>query len=71
MKHEHFVRPSRPPVCRKRRAASRLNPAGRFTGLDPSRLASGRKISRAMDVNASGRGSEHEHCLKKKDRKSV
>ena len=94
MKRHFPPRPSRPRMCRKRRAASRLNPAGRFaldarigshvrrrarfapfgsgfTGLDPSRLASGQKISRAMDVNVSDRGSEHEHCRKKKGRKSA
>ena len=53
MKHERpcSLRPSRPQPCRKRRKAPRLNPAGRSVGLDPFRLSSGLKISRAMGWN--------------------
>lgn len=64
-------RPSRPHMCRKHRFSSRLNPSGRFAGLDKNRRASGRKITRAMDVNVSDRGSEHEHHHKKKSRESL
>ena len=60
-------RPSRPHMCRKRREASRLNPADRYASLDPSRLASGQKISRAMNGNSSGGGSEQKYSREKKD----
>jgi len=64
--YNFFVRPSRPRVCRKRREASRLNPTDRYAGLDPSRLASGQKISRAKDGNPSGRGSEQKYPREQK-----
>lgn len=70
MKYDYFVRPSRPHSCRKRRKASRLHPADRSAGLAPSRRASGQEILRAMDVNASGRGSRHEYSNGKKGRKA-
>ena len=60
-------RPSRPHVCRKRREASRLNPADRYASLDPSRLASGQKNSRAMNGNSSGGGSEQKYPRKEKE----
>lgn len=69
-KYDRFVRPSRPHLCWKRRKASRLHPADRCAGLDPSRRASGQKISRAMDVNASGWGSKHECSNRKKGKKT-
>jgi len=56
MKHDRFVRPSRPHWCWKRRFPSSLNPAGRCAGLDTFRLASGQNFLRAMDVNVSDRG---------------
>jgi hypothetical protein len=65
------VRPSRPQTCRKRREASRLNPSDSFAGLDPSRLSSGVKISRALGGNVSDRGFEQEQQWKKNRRKSV
>ncbi len=73
MRHEHtfLLRPSRPPVCRKRRFSSRLNPAGRFAGLDENRLSSGWKISRARDGSTSGGGFEQEQQAKKNSRGKV
>ena len=62
--------PSRPRVCRKRRKASRLNPTDRYAGLDPSRLTSGQKNSRAKDGNPSGGGSEQKYPREQKGTKT-
>ncbi len=73
MKHERpcSLRPSRPQPCRKRRKAPRLNPSDSFAGLDPSRLSSGLKISRAMGGNVSDRGSEQEQQGKRNSRGKI
>ena len=73
MKHERpcSLRTSRPQPCRKRRKAPRLNPAGRSVGLDPFRLSSGLKISRAMGGNVSDRGSEQEQQEEKNSRGKI
>ena len=54
------TRPSRPRMCRKRRLCQGQARSGRYASLDIRRLASGHRCMRAMDVNAAGRGSEHE-----------
>lgn len=70
MRYDRVVRPSRPHLCRKRRKASRLNPSDLCAGLDPSRRAFGEKFTRAMDVNISDGGSEHEHSNGEKSGKT-
>ena len=54
------TRPSRPRMCRKRRLCQGQARSGRYASLDIRCLASGHKCMRAMDVNTSGRGFEHE-----------
>ena len=57
------ARPSRPRMCRNRRCCQGQARSGRFACLDIHRLASGHRCLRAMDVNTSGRGSEHEQPM--------
>jgi hypothetical protein len=45
---------------------SRARPSGPLRALDRSRLASGQKILRAMDADASGGGSGHGYSLQAK-----
>lgn len=57
------IRPSRPRMCRNRRRCQGQARSGRFACLDMRRLASDHRCLRAMDVNTSGRGSEHEQPM--------
>ena len=65
------ARPSRPRMCRNRRRCQGQALPGRFASLDIRRLASGHRCLRVMDVNASGRGSEHEHPFQSKKPKRL
>jgi hypothetical protein len=60
------LRPSRPQPCRKRRLCQGQALPGRCAGRDIRRRASGLKLRRAMDEDASGGGSEQRYIIQDK-----